>query len=681
MPESAPAEPIADPGRRSWAGRAILAAAVAAIVVSPVLRFRALAGDRYDGVMFLGASDAEFYVAMLRRVIEGSYGSANDLLHEWRGVAGPGGEWLALRLLAVPFRVFGGDLHAYVVAATSVCAAIQYLFFAEIARALRLREAAALATGLVCCLVPFVWSFEGAELWLLRPGRVPFEFLPLYRPVNPSLTSICLWTALLAALRLLGRATWVWTAVLGLCAAASWSLYAPLFPLVGGIAAAACVGCLLRGDRRHAYALAAAGLAIAAWRVPSLVSRMAGDAETEANLRANLLAIPSRAPILTGNVLTLAAVAAVAVASHVRQRLAAPVLFVATVPAALLLVAFNQQLVTGRIYQPFHFDWFYAPAFLWLALAALAPRAEEPLARLGTRLADATTWRRVCAGFGVAAVLVLAVSFGGSLGAAVLRAARVIRGETIAQPALLAAAGLGVLGASFASLAAARAGALRGLAIAACVAAGAAALASGWAIQDRGLDSRTESHLRWQASAPALRWIGEHAREDDVVLAPDGEVARLVVSYTGRNLLIASEAQFFAGKPPEDEWRRRWLVLLATCGIDRARLERELLDGGRWHHELFKWRAFGRLQGRVRLLVSGATPEPLDPRELTRVLEEFDRIRAMPPRERLGLFRVDYVLWNDSAREAGLSDPGPSAELSEVLAGDGFRLYRVALAR
>src|SRR5262245_46066170 len=239
MPESARAEPLAEPGRRSWALRAVLAAAVAAIVVSPVLRFRALAGDRYDGVMFLGASDAEFYVAMLRRVVEGSHGSANDLLHEWRGIAGRGGEYLALRLLAAPFRAFGGDLHAYVVAATALCSVVQFLLFAEIARALRLREAAALATGLVCCLVPFVWSFEGGELWLTRPDRVPFEFLPLYRPVNPSLTSICLWTALLAALRLIGRATWTWTAVLALCAAVSWDLYAPLFPLVGGIAAAA----------------------------------------------------------------------------------------------------------------------------------------------------------------------------------------------------------------------------------------------------------------------------------------------------------------------------------------------------------------------------------------------------------------------------------------------------------
>lgn len=681
MQQSAPAEPTAEPARRAWTFRVVLAVAVAAVVVAPVLRFRAAAGDRYDGLMFLGASDAEFYVAMLRRVAEGSYGSANDLLHEWRGVAGTGGEWLALRLLAAPFRVLGGDLHTYVVAATAVCAAIQFVLFAEIARALRLREAAALATGLVCCLVPFVWSFDGAQLWLGRPSLVPFDFLPLYRPVNPSVTSICLWTALLAAQRLLGGATWTWTAVLALCTGLSWSLYAPLFPLVGGIAAAAAIACWFRDDRRPAYALAAACVAIAAWRATSVAARMGGDPDTEDMLRGNLLAVPSFAPILTANVVTLLAVAVVAVACDAHRSLTAPALFVAIVPALLLLLVFNQQIVTGRLYQPFHYDWFYAPAFLWMALAALAPRLREPLERIATLVSGASAWRRTRIGFAVAAALVIVIAFGGPLTAPLLRTLHLIRGDAVARPVLAAALGVGVLGAVFASVAALRAGALRGLATTACVAAGAAALVNGWAIQEEGLAGRVVQHVLWQRSAPALRWIGEHARADDVVLAADGAVARLVASYTGRDLLIASEVQFFADKPPEDEWRRRWLVLLVTFGIDRARLEHELRDGGLWHYEMFKWRAFGPLTGRVRLLAPNAKPEPLVSRDMDDVLAEFDRVRAMPARERLRLYRVDWVLWDDTMRAAGLADPGASAELTEVLAGDGVRLYRVDVGR
>jgi hypothetical protein len=669
--------------RRGWIVTAALALLVAVVVASPVWRFRMDAGGAFRGIEFLGASDGEQYVTQLRKALDGSFGRANDILFEWS--RGPQTyRLIGNELFLVPYRVVGGDLHAYVAWMTGVCAAAQFVLLYALSRRLELPRGAAHAVALACCLVPFVWSFHGHERWLFEPSRLQIDFLPLYRPINPSFTSLFLWGGLLTLLRWVERPNVVgWIAATAL-AAFGYDLYPPLYTMFGSLLAGAVVVLAIRRRWRDAAWLVAAGaIGVAAnFRLLAGVTSATGGATQEV-VEGNVNAVAFHGPILTADVATLLVVAAVAVVANLRRPLSAAALVVAVAAPVGLLLQFNQHLVTGRIYQPFHYDWMYSVPFLWLGLGALAPRICGPARAVGAWFSDARRRRAAdlaCAG---AALLVVAAAFGGRATAPALRAVGVIRSDVVTRPLLLAAVGVGAAGAAWLMLRLLAAGRASAASACVCVAVGAASVVEGWRIQDRGYGRRLGEHLAFQNLAPAFEWLAAQGSRDAVVACGNGSLPRLFTSHVGCDVLVSLETIFY-GSPGEDEYLDRRLLWLALYGVTREELAAELGDKGRWHFEIFKWRTFGPPPPKLAFLTYGVNPAPLPADAIANVLAKYDGVLALSPRERLSRYRLDYVLWTDldgPDGPQGFRDPGAAYPLEVVVDGPGCRLYRVAPGR
>jgi hypothetical protein len=670
-------------GRRAWIVTAALALVVAVVVTSPVWRFRLDADGSFRGIEFLGASDGEQYVTQLRKTLDGAFGRANDVIYEWS--RGPQKlRTLSNEIYLLPYRVVGGDLHAYVAWMTGVCAAAQFALLYALSRRLELSRVAARVVALACCLVPFVWSFHGHERWLFEPDRLAIDFLPLYRPVNPSFTSLFLWGGLLILLRWIERPNAVgWIATTAL-AAFAFDIYPPLFTMFGALLAGTVVVLLVRRRRRDAAWLTAAGvIGLAAnCRLVAGVTTAWGAVE-KGVLEGNVNAIAFRGPILTADVATLLVVAAVAVVVTLRRPLSESALVVAVAAPIGLLLQFNQQLVTGRIYQPFHFDWMYSVPFLWLGVGALATRLDGPARTFGAWLADprrrrAAAW--LCAG---AAACVLVGAFGGRATAPVLRALGVIRADVVARPLWIAAVGGAVVAAAWLMSRLLADGRVRAAAACVCVAAGTASVVEGWRIQDRGYQRRLGEHLSFQDLRPAFDWLGAHGSHDTVVACGNGALPRLFTSYVGCDVLVSLETIFYVA-PGEDEYLERRLLWLALYGVTRDELAAQLGDKGRWHYEIFKWRTFGPPPPKLAFLSYGVNPAPLAADAVAKVLAKYDAVLATSPRERLSRFRLDYVLWTNldgPDGPQGFRDPGATYPLEVVVDEPGCRLYRVAPGR
>ncbi|MCG3133082.1 MAG: hypothetical protein HMLKMBBP_00174 [Planctomycetes bacterium] len=379
--------------RRYAALLACVAFVVAGVTAWPWLRFdwemRATGGA---ALPLVGVVDGEFYIFLLRRAAEGFTDSANHLLLEHRGPSGHSEEELVRWIASAPLRIFGGSAHHVVLAMTAVCAGLHALLFAAIARAVGASRAAAAATAAACCLVPHVFAWYGAGFWLLRPDAALLDFLPLARPVHPSVSGLLLWGGVLAAVRAVRNGSRVALVAAAAMTWLSWEIYRPVFPLLGAFMVGACAAHWLRGDRKSAAWTAALGAAVLALRFGALTSTVGGEDLV------NGMGVPRRAPILTANAALLVAVAVAAVAVALRRRLRAePVMFAVSAAGATLLV-WNQQVVTGRIFQPFHYDWFWTTPFTWLALAGVAAALPAPKPRASTAVALAVLALSVVSG-------------------------------------------------------------------------------------------------------------------------------------------------------------------------------------------------------------------------------------------------------------------------------------------
>ncbi|MCE9634848.1 MAG: hypothetical protein K8T90_04010 [Planctomycetes bacterium] len=652
----------------------VLAIAVAAVVVAPQIRFSVSQGA--VEITPFGAKDAEFYAAQVRHAADGAYGHANDLLAEWAGGDQKSTPWL-YAFLGAAWRATGLDLHVFLTWTLAVAAAGQFLLFAAIGRSLRLSRTTSLAVATACCLAPFLWSYVGGEVWLGHADRITTGFLPLARPVNPSLSSLLVWGAVLALVRWASRpSVALWCGLTALIAA-TWSAYPAAFLFIGALLAATTIVEAAGRRWRRAAALAAAGAVAVAVNLPSLLRSGAAPTGDAAEVAAsNLIGLATRSPILSWNTATAGLIAVAWSLLRLRRR-AQPgrAIVVVGAPMALLIV-FNLQVLTGRLDQPFHYDWFYAVPLIWMAGAVVASESCAGLRPWATRLTGPEGRRRLAVVAGAIVVGATVVALGGSTSARALRALGVARGEVIARPGLIVAGGVALAVALFVIRATIVAHRWRLLRTVAALAVCAMALREGWMVQDFETQRRWSGYVELQPLRAALRWIEREGTVDDVVASSDDAVARLVPSYTGRNVLISAEVGF-AFAPPEAEFRRRRMVNLALFGVSAEALAQGLGDSGRWHGDIFKWRTFGAPPTALASLTGGAHLATLDPAEADRVAATYREILELPRSALLREFRVDWVLWRDASAAVGLRDPGPGDGLVSALDGPGFRLYRV----
>jgi hypothetical protein len=672
------------PGLRSRANRrwalavAACALLVALIVSSPVWRFRLDAGAAYQGIVFNGASDGEQYVTLLRRTADGTSGRKSDIIYEWRSAADKAEiapQSLGYRLYLAGYPMLVADLHVYVAIVTAICAALHLLLFVGIGRALRLSRPAALACALAACLVPWLWSFEGGHRWLFAPDRAVIDFLPLYRPVNPSFSGLFLWTTLLLALRWLRSPKWRHVIAMTVLATLAGDVYMPVFTVTGGLLGAAALIAFLHGRRLQPAALLAGGAIALIASLRTVLSFGAAQGTPLAAMQANQSAVPFSDPIVTWDVATALVLGACAAFACRRRRLSAQRQLVVFGAPLVMLVVFNSHLVTGRIYQPFHYDWFFTVPFIWLSAGVLVARAVSLLPRIRNATARPATRRIADIGAAAAAIVVLLAAAMPSMSGRVLHALGVIRSDQLQRPGVFAAASLAAIASVWTCVFLVRTGRRRALRAFLCAGVALAAVTEGWRIQQHGLRRRTPEHLEYQKLGPMFDWLRDHADPNAVVMCGNGGIPRLVASYTGRNVFISLEAMFSL-YPPEDEFRDRRYIWLATYGVTPEKLAAELGDTGRWHYDIFKWRTFGPPPPKLSFLSYGRHTVPLLPEDADRVLAEYRAVWSLPNAAKWTRYRTDYVLWTDFDPK-DFRDPAPDPSLTLSFASPGVRLYRV----
>lgn len=657
-----------------------MAILVAALVTAPAWRFRIEAGDAYAGIPFVGVADGEFYLSMVRRAAAGDYASANPYLHEWRQRTGEVTEPVARWIWATGWKLSPFDLHTFSAVFIGLLAAVQFLLFTSIARAVGASERVAIATAGACCLIPNIWAYYGYDFWLLQSGRQLIDFLTLWRPMQPSLTSLGFWAALLAGTRFAARPSWTTGAVVAALAWFSWDLYRPTFPLNGMLLAGCVVAAWAKRERRMALGLAAAGAVVLALRVTALRGGLAVSPEQEEVLAGNLIGLRRTEPILTGNVATLLVLAVVSLLPPVRRHVAGAAHFAIWAPLLAILICWNQQVITGRIYQPFHYDWFWTVPCVWLAIAALSPAMAAGADALGARFRNGRAFRIAVAAAAVVGILAVAAAAFPGVSGGMLRSLGLARSSTLAEPWSKALVGLGVAAAMALAAVALRAGRRGALAQIACVAVVATGTVHAWNTQTLGYSRRASFYVTAQKVAPAFAWIEANTGPDDVIACAREEYGRLVAAHTDRCVYIAGEAQFGGGVPPEEEFRARRIIQWMLLGVSRDDLAGGLGDGGAFHGGIFKWRAFGKLPPRVASVAHSDNPAPLPPGAIDDVLQQFDSLAAAPEAERLSRYRLDYLLWTDDA-SAAFREPVGHPAFEKVLEGPGFRLWRHRAAR
>ena len=682
-------------------GRAHLAAAVsvaalalvaALVTISPALRFAAEHGGG-TGIVFQEAKDAEFYVAQIRRAADGTYGHANDLLWEWSqgrpaatadgtGLPAPQREANAppwtYALLGAIRSVTGASPHWIAAWASAVSAALHVVLFFAIARTLRLARAASVAAAAAACLAPFLWSFHGTTLWLGHADRVLTPFLPLWRPLNPSVSSLVVWGAVLALLRWLRRPAWpTWIALTALLSSA-WTAYPAAFVFTGAVVGVTAVVELLGRRARSAVALLAVLAVAGTINVASIleVTSGAADAWTGGVALSNMLSLPSRKPILTANVATALALGVAWIVLARRRRSEGPRRAVAVAAPLALVGVFNLQVVTGRLDQPFHYDWFYSVPVVWMMTALVAAEVHARGRRAAAVLADGRRTAIVRGLIVGAAAACVVLCLGGTVTGGLLRGAGLLRGDSVPEPWVRSTVAVAAAAAAVLALHWIATHRWRRLTIAVAGACALLAVAEGAHIQDREYRGRSDAVAARRPLAAALARLTELAAADDVVACSDDIAARWVPSYTGRHVLISSEVQF-ATAPTDDEFRRRRYVAFALFGLRPDELAGGLGDAGRWHGAVFKWRTFGPPSHRLAILSHGLHAAPLDPGDAERVVAAYRAVAERPRRELLAEFRIDWVLWRDGPDGAGLRDPGPGDGLELAYDADGVRIYRV----
>lgn len=649
---------------------ALLAVVTAVVTILPPLRFRAEYPEAAEvGVVFHEAKDAEYYAARIRSVADGTFGGGNDFLLEWSGGERRAAPW-TYRLLAALHETTGAELHWVLHAASAVSAAAHVLLFFGIARSLRLSRPSSLAVAALACLAPFVWSYHGYELWLGRPDRPITPFLPLYRAVNPATSSLLVWGVVLFLLRGISSTAPARWATIALLLVASWNAYPPAFVFAGAFVVSAALAAVVTGRWRTAVAaLSAVGLAgavMAPWILATLKSGGAPDA-----LVSNMVALPTRRPILSANVATASALGLLWLFLRIRRRRAnVRATFVIGACGALLGV-FNLQVVTGRLDQPFHYDWFYSVPLIWILGAVLLSELRSRIRRVVTQVDRRLTC--VLAALGISAATTLVLIHGGAATGRILRALGVLRGTEVSNRLRWTALITGVFLAGLVGISAAHRHRWRLLRAGIASVALSFALVEGIRIQEHEYRRRSAAVAACAPLASALSQLAIAGR-DDVVACSDEIAARWVPSYTGRKVLVSGEAQF-ASVPPDEEFRRRRFVQFALFGLSRAALEAGLGDGGRWHVLVFKWRTLAPPSRSLALLSHGIHAARLDPADVERALATYDNYAARSVPELLEEFHVDWVLWREGT--PGLHDPGPTAALELVHDSGGVRLYRV----
>lgn len=402
------AGPRGEPGARGGAdGRALrvgalalLAIVVAAIHVYPDLWFVRDLGAAYRGVHLMGAAEETTYLSRISRVLAGDYRLGNAMILEHRADPSAYGP-LAEYVQGTVGRVLGLSIARLDIAATAVLPVCVFLLSVLMVRALTGRFWLSVGGALVLTLGQFLVAKNSPLLQgrLFDPDFI--NSLQFVRPVAPQFQYPLFFLTLWLLFRGWAGRQGVRDAVLaGL--AVGLDFYVSVFFwtfLMSAIALFGGWGLITRDARRWRTALVigATALLVGIPYFASVARTLATPGLLEASLRAGVLFThrPFLPPVHVAWLLAFAAWF-----SWRPRGAAAQFTFVLLLAG---LACLNQQVVTGRTVQPFHWETYTNKVSLLLSFCVLAADGLAVLERAAERF----RLRAVLTGVGVSTGLVI----------------------------------------------------------------------------------------------------------------------------------------------------------------------------------------------------------------------------------------------------------------------------------
>lgn len=299
------------------------------------------------------------------------------------------------------------------------------------------------------------------------------------------------------------------------------------------------------------------------------------------------------------------------------------------------VVCMNQQIITGKIVQAWHYELFVNPVFLWLAififwqglkpLQFIEEKVSSFLTRSGGIRKVLQVFVAIVALVGIILYFNLHLSWSGKFTAKV--------GVSLFFYCLLWLIFCGGIGMTLELLAQGRFNYWRKFAMGFLL-----VLAIGDATERQVyVMLRRLPSYRWQQQfAGAFTWLKEKAPTDSVVLAPM-EIAEILPAYTNKFVYISKNAVHY--KLAQSEREQRLAAYFFIMGANLFEVQ-ELIHHWPYRYILWGLRYFSPVSYD---LYSFGQHKLIPPAEKTKFLELFTKIKAEPQKS-LPDFRLNYIL-------------------------------------
>jgi hypothetical protein len=365
----------------------ICALLVGVIHIFPSIYVRLRLGSDYRGIFPLQSADEEHYAVQIHAAMNGYYNNANNYLAEGWGAKSKGfPPFYPYPILGFIGGISGLSIGAYIIAMRFVFPAVGFLLIYALFLALGVSRRGALAWAFLNLLAPYLfygWAepvsrpvYDVLRKWgfsLLWHEQYAIASLPWARVVNPQFTGLFFAGAVFCLVKIVrgGRAL-LWLLPAAIFLYINFRFYFYFWSTLGAILATAFLFSILFRNKRAILPLGVLLLLGIAKALPFASRLIIHPDVSGVNVAYVLSHNPVISPACVGAIILL-----LAGGRYHRQifNLPADAIIFFTMPI-VCLITMNQQLITGRIVQPWHYELFTSPLLLSVSLAILLWRMD-----------------------------------------------------------------------------------------------------------------------------------------------------------------------------------------------------------------------------------------------------------------------------------------------------------------
>ncbi|MCX7001344.1 MAG: hypothetical protein NT106_13785, partial [Candidatus Sumerlaeota bacterium] len=365
----------------------ICALLVGGIHIFPSIYVRLRLGSDYRDIFPLQSADEEHYAVQVHAAMNGYYNNANNYLAEGWGAKSSGfPPFRSHSILGFIGGISGLSIGAYIIAMRFVFPAVGFLLIYTLFLALGVSRRGALAWAFLNLLAPYLfygWAepvsrpvYDVLRKWgfpLLWHEQYAIASLPWARVVNPQFTGLFFAGAIFCLVKIVrgGRAL-IWFFPAALLLYINFHFYFYFWSTLGAILAITFLLSILFRNKRALLPLGVLLLLGIAKALP-VASRLIIHPDMSG---VNVAYVLSHNPVISPA--CVGAIILILMGGRYRRQifnLPADAVIFFTMPI-VCLITMNQQLVTGRIVQPWHYELFTSPLLLSVSLAILLGRMD-----------------------------------------------------------------------------------------------------------------------------------------------------------------------------------------------------------------------------------------------------------------------------------------------------------------